>query len=215
MVSIVPSRLSSQLELIVGPMFSGKTTELLRRLRKHQYAGKKTLLVKPTRDTRTKMNVVETHNHELAPAYAHDTIASCCAQNVLAEVDVLCIDEGQFFPDILMVREIIATYPALRVIIAALSGDYNRELFGDLWKLMPLASDIEQCHAVCFRCKCDGAAYTYRTVETTEQTLIGAAESYQAACGMCFALLKQVAAAASRKHHASTQPPRDVDASDA
>ncbi|GAU92009.1 hypothetical protein RvY_04159-1 [Ramazzottius varieornatus] len=152
-----------QIQLIFGPMFSGKTTELLRRVNRYRIAKYKTLLIKFAKDVRYDEECVSTHDRHTGTARKALCLKECLAE---CEVhDVIGIDEGQFFPDILEVAEALAN-KGKTVIVAALDGTYQREGFGDIIKLVPKAEKIDKLSAVCIICNED-AAYTRRfTAET-------------------------------------------------
>ncbi|GAU92008.1 hypothetical protein RvY_04159-2 [Ramazzottius varieornatus] len=171
-----------QIQLIFGPMFSGKTTELLRRVNRYRIAKYKTLLIKFAKDVRYDEECVSTHDRHTGTARKALCLKECLAE---CEVhDVIGIDEGQFFPDILEVAEALAN-KGKTVIVAALDGTYQREGFGDIIKLVPKAEKIDKLSAVCIICNED-AAYTRRFTAETAVELIGGADKYMAVCRECF-----------------------------
>ncbi|KAG8235981.1 hypothetical protein J437_LFUL015135, partial [Ladona fulva] len=144
--------------VIFGPMFSGKSTELIRRLKRYQVARRQCLVVKYARDDRYDSTNIATHDKELLPAI-------CCvelmhlSQKALA-YDVVGIDEGQFFPDVVEFCERMANLGKI-VVVAALDGTYLRSGFGDILRLVPLAESVVKLHAVCMICF-SSASYTKR-----------------------------------------------------
>lgn len=174
---------SGRIELIVGPMFSGKSTELLRRIRRYTVANKKCIVIKYDKDTRYgSVDLLATHDRATIQAYP----CSCLRQaNALAEsAHVIGIDEAQFFPDIVAFCEEMANKGKI-VIIAALDGTFKREAFGDILRLLPLAEHVTKLSAVCVHCHED-AAFTRRLGVETEIELIGGNEKYEAVCRVCF-----------------------------
>lgn len=180
-------RLSSQVELILGPMFGAKSTELIRRLRRYGHASKKTLLLKWTKDVRYSQTHVMTHDQDVSEkAYSINSLEEF-DQTLLKHIDVLGVDEGQFFTGLnRFVRNIVEDNPQLIVIVAALASNSKREPFGEVWELGPIASKIEYKTGICSFCKFDGAAFTARLIHVESEVHVGGAEVYQCACEKCY-----------------------------
>ena len=168
----------------MGPMFSGKTTTLLSHERRYQIAGKQCILVKWDKDTRySKEDLIITHdgarNTGKTPVYS---VATLSQLPDLSQVDVIMIDEGQFYPDL---GEFCRQWHTKKtIVISCLSGDYRQIPFGSIVDVLGLADNIIHVKAICTKCGYD-APYTIRTGESTEQTLVGAEELYQPRCGSC------------------------------
>lgn len=178
-------RLGRQLELVLGAMFSGKTSELIRRLRRHQHAGKKTLLVKWSNDTRYSTTHVVTHDRDTSERAVSVSRISDLTDQMLFGVEVLGIDEGQFFPGLNQdVRALIETKPQMMIIIAALNANSMREPFGEIHLLTPIAH-IETKTGVCYFCKYDGALNSARLVHNNSEVLVGGDEVYKCVCDHC------------------------------
>ena len=171
------------IELITGPMFSGKTTRLIENIRKYAYKNKKTIMVSFTGDKRyTDKSEVVTHDQMKYDSIQSNTLSE--KFNILKNYDCIGIDEGQFFPDLVEVCEELADMGKL-VIVAALSGDFMREPFSVIEKLIPKTDKIKLLKAYCFHCH-KSAHYSLRIVASNEKILIGAGEAYRPACRKCF-----------------------------
>ncbi len=171
-----------KIELIIGPMFSGKSTRLIGLIRKYIYKNKKTIMVKFIADKRysDKSEVV---THDLL---RYDSIECKNLRDHFEKIksyDVIGIDEGQFFPDLVEVCEELALMKKT-IVVAALNGDFRMEPFPVIAKLIPKADKIKLLKAYCFKCHRD-AKFTLRIVQSNETVLIGAGEAYKPACREC------------------------------
>ena len=170
------------IQVIMGPMFSGKTTELLRRVKRFSIATYKCCLVKYENDTRYDLESIATHDNELANAYPCTCLADI--YDKLMEHQVIGIDEGQFLPDLVENCEKLANQGKI-VIVAALDGTFQRKPFGQILNLIPLAETVIKLKAVCMKCYSD-ACFTKRTVDSDKVELIGGADKYMAVCRACY-----------------------------
>jgi thymidine kinase len=178
--------MSGRIELVVGPMFSGKSTELMRRVRRAQLAGQQVVVLKYAGDTRyTDAAALQTHDAATLAARPVTHLMPLLSEmdDVLAEAQMVAIDEGQFLPDLAEFAERMAN-AGRTVVIAALDSDFQRRAFPVTAAVMPLAERIDKLSAVCLTCGGD-AAFSRRLVADTEVELIGGAESYAAACRTC------------------------------
>jgi len=172
------------IELILGPMFSGKSTELLRRLQRQEIARRRCILFKYSHDQRyDAIDRVSTHDLRWRTAVPCVTLQEHLQEAL--EYNVIGIDEGQFFADLVEVCEQLAN-AGKNVIVAALDGDFRRKPFGRTLELVPLAEDVVKLKAVCTDCLAT-AAFSKRLVAQTQQELIGGVGSYSAACRRCHA----------------------------
>ena len=172
-----------KLTLILGPVFSGKTTELIRLVERYQIAKKNVLYIKPDVDTRYSITEICSHNNlqvgcEIYPNKVNEL---CIKDNI----DVIGIDEAQFFTNIYNI-----VYKLLEnnriVIVSALNGDYKRKTFGNIVDLIPLAQDIIKLNAICSQCG-EEASFSYRkNTNKTEQVVIGGSDVYEARCWECW-----------------------------
>ena len=171
-----------KIELILGPMFSGKSTRLIELMRKYVYKAKKTIMVKFYADQRyTDKSEVVTHD-----LIKYDSINCKILRNsfdTLKEYDVIGIDEGQFFADLVEVCEELALMGKI-VLIAALNGDFRMEPFPVIQRIIAKADKIKLLKAYCFNCHKD-AKFSLRIVQSNETVLIGAGEAYKPACREC------------------------------
>ncbi len=164
-------------------MFSGKSTELIRRLKRFQIARYECLIVKYARDVRYDEKDIATHDRQTLQAV-------CCASNLTeltekaAEYDVIGIDEGQFFPDVVPFCEEMANR-GKTVLVAALDATFQRQWFSNIVDLVPLAEHVVKLTAVCMCCFGE-ASYTKRISEDKEVEVIGGAEKYMAVCRRCY-----------------------------
>ncbi len=170
------------IEVICGSMFSGKTEELIRRLKRAKIANLKVEIFKPGIDVRYDETKVVSHD---ANAIASTPIDNSQTILLLAEgVDVVGIDEAQFFDDQIMhVCEILALR-GVRVIVAGLDMDYLGKPFGQMPYLLSIADYITKLHAICMKCG-NIANVSYRKTEQEGQVLIGEKETYEPRCRHC------------------------------
>jgi thymidine kinase len=169
----------ARLEIIIGNMFSGKSTELIRRLKRHQAIGTPILVINSAKDVRSENEVLQTHDK---------STLKCIKTNSLKTVDVpeyikvIGIDECQFFTGLRDFVKICLDRD-INVVLAGLDGDFMQQTFGELLSLVPLADQVIKLSALCMECL-DGTPgpFTKRTVDSNEQELIGAAECYKAVC---------------------------------
>ena len=171
-----------KIELILGPMFSGKSTRLIEIIRKSVYQAKKSIMVKFFADKRysEKSEVV---THDLIKYDSIDCKQLRDSFDKLKNYDVIGIDEGQFFPDLVEVCEELALLKKT-VIVAALNGDFRMEPFPVIARLISKSDKIKLLKAYCFHCHKD-AKFSLRIVQSNETVLIGAGEAYKPACREC------------------------------
>ena len=166
-----------RIDLIVGPMFAGKTTLMLERVKREELARRKCVLMKYSRDTRYSQNNVSTHDLAMKAAIP------CCELlphvDECKEYDVIGVDEGQFFPDIVEFAEELADC-GKTVIVAALDGDFQRKPFGRVLELISKCETLTKLTAICTETHGE-ACYTQRTVASQDLELIGGADMYRAA----------------------------------
>jgi len=180
-------RKKGSIELILGPMFSGKSTELMRRLKRYQVAQYKVMIVKYAKDVRYDEEGIATHCGMKIPATVSTTKLELITNNILKEdYDVIGIDEGQFFPDVVSWAEKMANLGKV-VVVAALDGTFQRKPFGDILSLIPLAEEVTKLKAVCMNCF-EEAAFSKRITSDDEGKVevIGGADKYMAVCRACF-----------------------------
>jgi thymidine kinase len=171
------------IEVICGCMFSGKTEELIRRIRRVKFANQKYKIFKPAIDTRYHAIDIVSHDENI--------IASTPVQNsqnilVAAESsDVIAIDEGQFFDDQLPAVCDELALRGTRVIVAGLDMDYLGNPFGPIPDLLTKAEFITKLHAICAKCGYI-ASYSFRKTMHSDQLVLGEKEVYEPRCRKCF-----------------------------
>lgn len=173
------------IEVICGSMFSGKTEELIRRLKRVEIANLKAEIFKPSFDTRFDEQKIVSHDENKIQSTPIDNSQTILlrAQNV----DVVGIDEAQFFDDeITVVCEKLALN-GMRVIVAGLDMDYQGKPFGQMPNLLAIADYITKLHAICVVCG-NIANVSYRKVKTGGQVLLGEKDIYEPRCRVCAAL---------------------------
>ena len=171
------------IEVVCGSMFSGKTEELLRRLKRARFARQSVALFKPATDTRYSQAQVVSHD---ATAMPSEVVHSAEPMLLLAgSADVVGIDEAQFFgPELVDVAEALAR-EGRRVILAGLDQDYLGRPFEPVPQLMAVAEHVTKLHAVCVRCGAP-ANHSQRIVAGGGRVLVGEAEAYEPRCRRCF-----------------------------
>ena len=177
------SRRPGRIEVVCGSMFSGKTEELIRRLRRARFARQHVAIFKPTMDVRYSI-----------PVHQSDEILK-----LSGGCDVVGIDEAQFFDNHLVAVCNKLAYQGVRVIIAGLDMDFLGNPFGPMPALMAVADEVTKVHAICV--KCGSLAYaSHRLVNDKEQVMLGEKQEYEPLCRECFqkALLNDKRNAQSR-----------------
>jgi thymidine kinase len=171
------------IEVITGSMFSGKTEELIRRLRRAQFAGLKVEIFKPSLDNRYSDKKVVSHDDKSIMSTPVDSAGSILLLS--GGVDVVGIDEAQFFDDsVIGVCNRLAD-DGIRVIVAGLDMDFMGKPFGPIPKLLSVAEYITKVHAICMRCG-SLAQYSFRKSEEAQVLLLGEKDKYEPLCRSCF-----------------------------
>jgi len=168
----------------MGPMFSGKTTELIRRLKRYQIARYECLIVKYADDQRYDDEGMATHDRQSLKATKAKSLMSRFGNQGLDAYDVIGVDEGQFFPDLVEFCEYAAEQGKI-VMVSALDGTYQRKGFPNILTLIPLAEHVVKLTAVCMLCFGEGA-FTKRISNDEGVEVIGGADKYMAVCRACF-----------------------------
>jgi thymidine kinase len=171
------------IEVICGSMFSGKTEELMRRLKRARIARLSVEIFSPKADTRYSADSLVSHNSNSIPSMPVSKASSILLPG--SQVQVVGIDEAQFFDDEL--PEVCNTLAnkGVRVIIAGLDMDFQGKPFGPMPALMAIAESVTKLHAVCVKCG-NPAIYSYRIVPDDGQFLLGEKESYEPRCRICY-----------------------------
>lgn len=172
-----------RIEVICGSMFSGKTEELIRRLKRARIAKQRVEIYKPAVDTRYSEEDVVSHDSHAVAATPIDSSASLLLMT--ADADVVGIDEAQFFDDGLteVCRQLASS--GKRVIIAGLDMDFKGVPFGPMPALCAIAEDVTKVHAICVRCG-DLAYISHRIVEGENRVMLGETQEYEPLCRHCY-----------------------------
>lgn len=181
------------MDIIIGPMFSGKTSELIRRLTIFADLGLKVLYINHEKDTRSSDNI-STHNtslktnlqnHNLITIKTNDlsTVRTC-------DFDVVGVDEAQMFQGLKEFALKVVETEGKRLIVCGLNGDFKRELFGEIHLLVPLCDTILKLFPYCIFCRAENklnqALFSKRTCLSSDKVLIGGSESYIPVCRECY-----------------------------
>ena len=199
--------MTARLEVIVGPMFSGKTEMLIAKLHRAQYAKKRVRIIKPAHDTRTQGYIASRAVHSDGTTEITDTLSAVMVRTEkdfarvvgAADFDVLAVDEAQFFPldeplrDALgwfgrairaLLRERRNTH--LRIIVAGLDMDFAENPFGPIPGLLAIADSVEKLTGVCMVCGSDSGYISHRIIPGEQQLVVGDAGEYQVRCRACY-----------------------------
>src|SRR2546421_7517830 len=183
-LSILHHNLPGWIEVIAGSMFSGKSEELIRRLRRAKIARQKVQVFKPEIDKRFAKDEIVSHS-DMRHESANVKTAAEIRAKIQPETEVVGIDEAQFFDNELVkiVNELAGR--GVRVIVAGLDQDYTGKPWEPMPQLLAVAEYITKTHAICMKCG-QPANYTQRTFESEERVAVGGAGMYEARCRSCF-----------------------------
>ena len=173
---------NGRLELIIGNMFSGKSTELIRRINRERSIYKKIIIINYSDDNRYATNAIATHDQTKIDCLKMNTLSEF-NMNLINEYDSFFIDEGQFFTDLYpFVIDLVDNHKK-HVVISGLDGDSNRNTFGDLIKLIPICDVVDKLHAYCNKCN-NGtiAPFTKKIVKNGNLIDIGGTNKYIPVC---------------------------------
>jgi len=171
------------IEVITGSMFSGKTEELIRRLRRAQFAGQKVEIFKPSLDKRYSETRVVSHDDKSIISTPVDNASAILL--LAGDVDVVGIDEAQFFDEsIIEVCNELADN-GVRIVIAGLDMDFMGKPFGPIPALLAVAEYVTKVHAICMRCG-NLAQYSFRKSEDSQVVLLGEKNLYEPLCRNCY-----------------------------
>jgi len=172
------------LELIIGPMYAGKSTELIRNINKYKFLNKKMIAINHKINNRYGSEGISTHNNEIYDTcIILDELIKFENYEIFQETEIIVIEELQFFNDAYDTIVRWCDKFNKKVIAAGLDGDFQREPIGDVLRLIPHANKISKMNALCSICK-DGteAPFTRRIVASKDKTLVGSCNIYEAVC---------------------------------
>lgn len=179
---------TSYLKIILGSMFAGKTTELIKEYNRHIACDLKCCFINHSLDDRygSGTKVTKTHNN-----YAIDNTASSETLEKLFEkididdFDVYFINEGQFFIDLYKYVNILVNKKNKKVYVCGLDGDFERKKFGSILDIIPLCDEVVKIKALCVGCKIRDGIFTHRLSSEKEQLVVGS-KNYQSLCRKCY-----------------------------
>ncbi len=182
------SRRRGRIEVICGSMFSGKTEELIRRMKRAKFARQKVEIFKPSIDTRYSEEDVVSHDQQHIPSTPVDSSAALLL--LAGDIEVVGIDEAQFFDaGLVSVCNELANR-GVRVIVAGLDMDFRGEPFGPMPALCAVADDVTKVHAICV--KCGALAYlSHRLVSNDRRVLLGEKDENEPLCRECYRLAEE------------------------
>lgn len=181
------NRTNGWIEVICGSMFSGKTEELIRRIRRAEFAQQSILLVKPNIDTRYSVENVVSHQ---GTAIKAQVVNDSSAISILWKKEkIVAIDEAQFFDEgLAIVCEKLAN-KGVRVIVAGLDMDFKGIPFGPIPSILAMAEYVTKVHAICVSCG-NLAQFSHRISSDEEQVVLGSINNYEPLCRTCFKKIK-------------------------
>lgn len=174
---------AGSIEVICGSMFSGKTEELIRRMKRAQFAKQKVEIYKPCIDVRYSEDEVVSHDSHSISSTPIESPASMLLLS--SEVEVVGIDEAQFFDDTIVEVVQALANRGVRVIIAGLDTDFMGKPFGPMPALMAVAEDIQKVHAICVRCG-SPANHSHRLSSSDQLVVLGEKDIYEPLCRHCY-----------------------------
>ena len=174
---------NGSIEVITGSMFSGKTEELIRRLRRAQYAGLKVEIFKPSLDNRYSEDRVVSHDDKSIQSTPVDNPSAILL--LVGDVDVVGIDEAQFFDSSITAVCNKLADDGMRIIVAGLDMDFMGKAFGPMPALLAIAEYVTKVHAICMRCG-NLAQYSFRKSDESQVVLLGEKNLYEPLCRNCF-----------------------------
>ncbi len=172
-----------RIEVVCGSMFSGKTEELIRRLKRAKFARQRVEIFKPAIDTRYSDAEVVSHDSTSIASTPIDTSASILL--FTSEIDVVGIDEAQFFDSGLVDVCNELANNGVRVIVAGLDMDFRGNPFGPMPALCAIADEVSKVHAICVKCG-QLASFSHRTVKNDKQVMLGETAEYEPLCRVCY-----------------------------
>jgi thymidine kinase len=170
------------LEIVLGPMFSGKTTHLVELYKTYMDSGMNVLVINYSADTRYDDKMLSTHDKVMIPCVFADNLSGISRYE---NYDVVLINEGQFFPDLFdFVNQLLKE--SKKIYVCGLDGDFERKKFGQILDLISLCDKVNKLSSLCSQCK-DGTPgiFSMRLTNETKQTVVGS-ENYIPVCRKCY-----------------------------
>ena len=175
------------LDLVIGCMYSGKSTELIRRVNRLKTIHKPYVIYNSSVDTRYGGIGVNTHNKIREPCVIVDNLINQLETEQFKSADTIFIEEAQFFNDLYRFVTLAVDTHHKKVVVIGLDGDSNRSIFGDITKLIPLCDNIMKLKALCSQCN-DGTPgiFSKKICGSGEQIDVGTSDKYMAVCRLCY-----------------------------
>jgi thymidine kinase len=172
----------ANLDIIIGPMFAGKSCELIRRIRLLKVLKKEYIVIKPSIDNRYDSTMIVSHNFDKEHCIVLNKMIEIENHN-LNNINTIFIDEAQFFDDLVVIVKLLVDKYKINVVVTGLDGDSNRNKFGHILDLIPYCNSCTKINAACIMCL-DGtpAPFSHRVNQSAEQVLIGSTDSYMSLC---------------------------------
>ena len=183
-------KMNGYLELILGPMFSGKTSKILDLYKQCEFSNIPVVVINHTSDKRYSENMLSTHDLKMIPCIQASSLFDAMEileiKNKINDATVILINEGQFFNDLYEWTEMMVDKNHKEIYICGLDGDFNRNKFGQILDLIPLCDKVTKLKSLCSMCK-NGtkALFSLRVTEEKEQVLIGS-DCYKPVCRVCY-----------------------------
>jgi thymidine kinase len=183
--------------MIIGPMFSGKSSELLHRIRMDRMMGKQTMIISHSLDKRYSEEHVVTHNKDKERCISVSSLSPLLSSPEFLQADSVFIEEGQFFDDISEFVHIAVDFYSKSLTIAALDGNSKREPFRNITDLIAFADDVKRYTALCMLCKNSTRApfsfcHKQSNMNTESNILVGAENFYQSVCRVHYLQLEKL-----------------------
>lgn len=186
------------LEIVLGPMFAGKSSYILSSLRRYEAIGWPVLSITSTLDTRYETDAIHSHNHDSHSAISTDLLTPLLMTESFAEARLLVIEEAQFFKDLYQFVYHAVDVCGKDVLVVGLDGDSERRPFGRIAEIIPLCDKITKLTAMCKRCgNGTPAIFTHRKDADTSIIKVGEADTYEALCRRHYKALTQICSSSS------------------
>tara|TARA_B110000046_G_C12991532_1_gene398045 strand:- start:59 stop:652 length:594 start_codon:yes stop_codon:yes gene_type:complete len=177
------------LKIILGSMFAGKTTELVKEYKRHESCGFECLFINHKIDTRyvNEENKTSTHDRVLVNSInvGDNLFDFFNKKSFLDRYKVILINEGQFFKDLYKFVDYIVNSLHKKVYVCGLDGDFKRKKIGSILDIIPLCDDVIKLKAICMNCKTNDGIFTYRLTKEKEQIVVGV-KKYSVVCRKCY-----------------------------
>lgn len=177
------AKAAGSIEVICGSMFSGKTEELIRRIRRAQFANQKIVIFKPCVDVRYSEEDVVSHDSKHVRSFPVDSPEKML--ELARDADVVGVDEAQFFDSSLVTVAKKLADSGIRVIVAGLDTDFLGNPFGPMPALMAIAEDVQKVHAICVKCG-NLANHSHRLTRSHKLVVLGEKDVYEPLCRQCY-----------------------------